>query len=208
MKAHQYYTYLHMRPDKFGIESVFYVGKGNERRIKKISRKHNNHHTRIVNKVGVENVRVVSFPCISEGAAFELEKVLIKSLRDAGVKLCNQTDGGEGASGLVHSDAARAKVSAANIGKFVSLETRAKLSAAQKGRKHTLGSNDQHSKAVRNAPVSLRNKSGHKGVCWKRLRSRWEASIFADGKRLHLGSFVTKEEAVLARKLGELKYWK
>ena len=39
-----YYAYLHIRPDKTGVDSIFYVGKGDERRVKKLARC-NKHHT-------------------------------------------------------------------------------------------------------------------------------------------------------------------
>ena len=190
-----FYCYLHMRPDKFGLDSVFYVGKGTEKRIKRVSRKHNNHHTRIVSKVGKENVRVISFPCISEDAAFELEKVLIKAFRDAGIQLCNCTDGGEGPSGCARSDATRAKMSAAKLGAHCTEETKAKLSAANQ-------------LVQRKAPIRKNNKSGHKGVDWESKSSRWRVRITIDRKEIWLGRFATLEEAVLARKQGELKYWK
>jgi hypothetical protein len=47
--------------------------------------------------------------------------------------LHNRTDGGDGVSGFTHSPETRAKLSAANKGKTLSPETREKLSAARKG---------------------------------------------------------------------------
>lgn len=208
-----YYCYLHLRPDKFGLDSVFYVGEGDENRIKKVPRRHNNHHTRVVSKVGEENVRVAAFPCISEDAAFELEKTLIKAFRTVGVKLCNQTDGGDGASGLVCSDETRAKLSAASKGRVHSAASKRKLSAAAKGNTRAAGkrntqavSNNQQ--AQREAPPRRDNTSGHKGVGWNARSQKWIPRITVDKKTIHLGSFATKEEAILARKAGEEKYWK
>lgn len=55
--------------------------------------------------------------------------------RAQGHNLCNSTDGGEGASpGHTKSPETRAKLSAAHKGKKLSAEHRAKLSAARKGR--------------------------------------------------------------------------
>lgn len=39
------------------------------------------------------------------------------------------------------------------------------------------------------------NKSGLKGVCWSKARSKWIAQISANGTEKHLGYFNTKEEA-------------
>lgn len=55
--------------------------------------------------------------------------------KEHGHNLCNSTDGGEGASpGRTPSPETRAKISAAHKGKKLSTEHRAKLSAARKGR--------------------------------------------------------------------------
>jgi len=41
----------------------------------------------------------------------------------------------------------------------------------------------------------------------KSERNRWRAQIRGDDKQINLGTFKTKEEAIAARKQGELKYW-
>ena len=51
-----------------------------------------------------------------------------------------------------------------------------------------------------------RNTSGYTGVTWNKRDKRWNAFIRADGKRIHLGNFKGKMEAVKARELGETKY--
>lgn len=52
------------------------------------------------------------------------------------------------------------------------------------------------------------NKSGHKGVRWDAHKSRWKAYIGFQGKNIQLGSYLTIEEAIAARKVGEEKYHK
>ena len=42
------------------------------------------------------------------------------------------------------------------------------------------------------------NTSGHKGVYWRSDSNKWRASISAFGKRLHLGSFQSKTDAIHA----------
>ena len=50
------------------------------------------------------------------------------------------------------------------------------------------------------------NTSGHPGVVWHKQHSKWRAKI-THYKDIHLGYFASLEEAVAARKAGELKYW-
>ena len=47
------------------------------------------------------------------------------------------------------------------------------------------------------------NKSGLKGVSWHKKNSTWIAHISFSGKKIYLGSFKDKEEAVQARLLKE-----
>lgn len=49
--------------------------------------------------------------------------------------------------------------------------------------------NNFNSKAYRN------NRSGLKGVCWNKARSKWVAQIAANGTEKHLGYFSSKEDA-------------
>ena len=57
-----------------------------------------------------------------------------------------------------------------------------------------------------NRPMSKANKSGVVGVSWDKQRDKWGASIKLKDKKLHLGRFDTKEEAIQARKEAEFKY--
>ncbi|ELU5122896.1 AP2 domain-containing protein [Listeria monocytogenes] len=50
------------------------------------------------------------------------------------------------------------------------------------------------------------NKSGHTGVTFK--DNKWVARISVSGVEHYLGSFVTKEEAIMARIKGEELYFK
>jgi hypothetical protein len=47
------------------------------------------------------------------------------------------------------------------------------------------------------------NTSGYSGVHWVESRQRWEASISDGNRPIHLGSYFSKEEAVIARKAAE-----
>lgn len=88
--AKSFYAYTHSRPDG----RVFYVGKGCGRRAYKLKAGRNPYHRRVVEKYGAENIIVEVYPCVSEEAAFELEKVLIAKYS----ALTNLTEGGEGGS--------------------------------------------------------------------------------------------------------------
>ena len=64
---------------------------------------------------------------------------------------------------------------------------------------------DVHS--MRNIGISVRNKSGIKGVYYNRGSDRWTATIKLNGKEKYLGSFKKKEDAAAARKEAEKKYF-
>lgn len=154
-----FYVYEHWRPD-LGV--CFYVGKGILKRATSLVRKENPRHLRVIEKLsrfGMKaEVKIIVGP-VSEQEAFGAEIERIAYWRaTAPEKLVNMTDGGEGASGMKHSEAFRArqreinrnrtvrrghklteehkaKISAGNMGRVVTAETRAKMSASQKGKK-------------------------------------------------------------------------
>jgi len=45
------------------------------------------------------------------------------------------------------------------------------------------------------------------GISWSKNRKKWIAQIGIDGGKKHLGSFELREDALKARRQGELKYW-
>ena len=108
----QYYVYLHFKPNG----ELFYIGKGSGRRARRlIVSNRSKYHSAIVNKYGKENIECLIFSRDSEQDAFETEKAWIKVAREAGIKLCNHTDGGEGASGNKPSIESRIKMSLAQL---------------------------------------------------------------------------------------------
>ena len=58
-----------------------------------------------------------------------------------------------------------------------------------------------------NRSTNSDSTSGHSGVVWYRRASKWQAKITHSQKHIHLGYFSILEDAVAARKAGELKYW-
>ena len=60
---------------------------------------------------------------------------------------------------------------------------------------------------MQNASKRSDNTSGHPGAYWDKHTSKWQAKIKHNQEQINLGYFATLEEAVSARKAGELKYW-
>ena len=115
----QFYTYMHCKPDL----TPFYVGKGSLKRCYELrASRRNLYHQRIVAKCGgTKNIVVLVFKKDSEESAFKSEIRLIKMLRNAGFKLANHTEGGEGGVG-----------NKSRTGQKQSYEERAKKSISQK----------------------------------------------------------------------------
>lgn len=125
----EYYVYLHLRKSD---GSVFYVGKGKGRRAWNLKHRTNSRWQRVSRKHGCEVVLVAQD--LPEVCALSMERALIGVYRNS---LVNMTDGGEGASGYVHTPEGRAKMSAAWEGRVVTEEWRANMSKARKGKPHS-----------------------------------------------------------------------
>jgi hypothetical protein len=137
------YAYLHCKPDG----TPFYVGKGALRRAKYLGER-NPHHLATVKKYGKENILIGKLECSNAKIAYELERGLIKCIKNMGIRLTNFTEGGEGGFSPVLetrkklSEAAKkrgvskicqeAKVNALK-GKALSEEHKAKIAASMKG---------------------------------------------------------------------------
>jgi len=138
-----FYVYEHWRPDT-GV--CFYVGKGKNKRAYKMTDR-SDHHQKIINKLSSMGMCVeikLFVSGITEAEAFEIEKSRIAHWRSLGTSLCNKTDGGDGVSGLIMSDASKEKMRAAKIGQPATIgttgmkfsdETKEKMSAIKKGKK-------------------------------------------------------------------------
>lgn len=141
----QYFTYAHLKADS---NEVFYIGKGVKRRITDAASR-SKHWKSTVLKHGLKIGPLARWK--TEQEAFEHEKFLIWCFRDMGIKIVNQTNGGDGVSGWRHSDETKKKMSISrsgennhgygkpspNKGKPMSEAQKIKISAANKGRKNT-----------------------------------------------------------------------
>jgi hypothetical protein len=63
-----------------------------------------------------------------------------------------------------------------------------------------------HAQNNANHGPARNNTSGYPGVS-RHGNGRWRAKIHPDRKQIHLGYFATKDEAIAARKAGELEYF-
>ncbi len=61
----------------------------------------------------------------------------------------------------------------------------------------------------RNQKIRTDNTSGVKGVYYSKdkRKKRWRALIFINGKEIHLGRYMTKEEATQVREDAEIRYY-
>jgi hypothetical protein len=128
-----FYTYAHYTPQG----RIFYIGKGAHSSRAYRFKNRNVHWNSVVAKYGKPKVQVLA-TWDTEKEAFEHEVLLIACFKDIGVKLCNMTDGGEGASGRTLSEEHKEKISAAQKGKpgkKPSAETLIKLRESHLGQK-------------------------------------------------------------------------
>lgn len=58
-----------------------------------------------------------------------------------------------------------------------------------------------------NTGLPSNNTSGCKGVSWDKRSSKWRATIYHHKKRIYLGYFKNKEEAIKVRKQAETEYF-
>jgi hypothetical protein len=125
-----FYVYGHFTED---TNDLFYIGKGKDNRAHEFNTARTKWWRNIVNKHGI-TVKLLH-ENLTEEQALLLEKQLINQhgRRDLGTGvLVNLTDGGEGSTGRIISDAARKKMSLAKKGKTYTEEHRKNMSAAHK----------------------------------------------------------------------------
>lgn len=162
------YVYCHLKRDS---GEPFYVGIGRrEKRAYDLSRRSKWHK----DTVSAHGVRV---EIIAEVESWEIaqwwEIRWIKTLKNSGYKLVNQTPGGNGGQtwlGRKHSEETKKKMSIAakgnkgNLGKIFSEEHRRKLSLAQIGNKKSVGRKDSEDTRAKKSKAMTGKKYalGHK----------------------------------------------
>ena len=78
---------------------------------------------------------------------------------------------------------------------------------ALNNRKHNLRA-ATHQENTQNATKRKDNTSGIIGVNWHKTQCVWHASIRNNGKKVHIGSFRDKRDAIVARLQAEAKYYR
>lgn len=97
--------------------------------------------------------------CTSEEEAYSEEKSIIKLFRESEFSLTNMSDGGEGMSGFVMPESARAKISKARMGMKFSAEHLANLSRAHMGYKPSDETRARRSATMRERGISPENRA-------------------------------------------------
>jgi hypothetical protein len=126
----------------------FYIGKGKGHRMTSHLEANARHRGNRHKENKIAKIRLLGYePIIKqisqnecEELAFAKELILIEGIGRSDLKqgpLTNLSDGGQGPSGYVHTEALRKTVSLRHTGKTVSLETRKLLSIANTGKSHT-----------------------------------------------------------------------
>lgn len=64
-----------------------------------------------------------------------------------------------------------------------------------------------HTEQNRNQRIKQQNKTGISGISWYKSSQRYVVHIAVNYKQIHIGYFTDLEEAKIARKLAEIKYW-
>jgi len=174
------FAYVHCKPDGH----PFYVGKGSLRRAKYLGER-NAHHQSIVKKYEKSNILIGMMECSTDSIAFELEKGIIKCLKNSGINLSNFTDGGEG--GLNPSIETRKKISEsakkrgvsqachkariiAKTGKPLTEEHKNLLRIKQTGRIFS----EEHRKNISISAKKRGMEAAHKALALKRAKKECE----------------------------------
>ena len=177
-----FYVYEHWRPD---LNLPFYVGKGKKNRAYNFHNR-NGSHCKVVNflkrKGLFVDVRIVRTNLL-EQQAYDAEVELVAYWRSQNIKLANRTTGGGGSCAVHYTKEVRRRISEAQketlrrkgpafvrklqqLSALVprSFEARARMSAAQKGRKHSEKTKLKMSKTAkaRKQHKNFQKSLGHK----------------------------------------------
>lgn len=136
-----YYVYKHMT----NSGEIFYIGKGTGKRCYNLTAR-SLYHKRISKKHGCI-VSIIS-QNLSEEQAMLLESKLIKKYKNIGLCKANFTNGGEGRSGIKHSEITINKMRISKLGK----------SSGMLGKTHKTESNNLRSESLRKSNKVFRKK--------------------------------------------------
>jgi hypothetical protein len=143
-----YYTYAFLREDR----TPYYIGKG------KGNRAYGRRYKGIKPPKDKSRILILK-QNLTEEESFrhEVYMIAVFGRKDLGTGILhNRTDGGEGISGLVHSEETRKKIGYAN--KNPSEETRRKISEAQKNKTHS----EEHKRKISKSLMGNDHSKGNK----------------------------------------------
>jgi hypothetical protein len=190
-----------------GTDGIRYVGKTEQtaaRPRQSLARRYNQH--RYSARGGAIRVykwwrsqsaepRMIVLEVCDAADVAERECAWIRFYRLAGARLTNHTEGGEGAPGYVHTPETRAKMSAAQRGRVyapLSPETRAKISAAHKGKPLSA----EHRAAMTGHTTSAETRAK---MSAERLRRSEDPAYLAKLSAAHKGEKHTPEHVAKMR---------
>ena len=187
-----FYVYEHIRNDN---NHIFYVGKGKENRAYNKSSR-NTYWKNVVKKSNGFTVRFI-LTNINEELALLCEEEVISSYKRKGIKLTNITSGGEGVSGLKHSEITKSILREKRSHQVIVItkETKIKIGLANsislKGRK-----NPEHS--IRMTGRKQTDETIGKRACQLRGKSRSPEAIMAitNGLKGKKSNFSSKRKYV------------
>jgi hypothetical protein len=136
-------TYAHYTPQG----RLFYIGKGSEKRAHSKAGR-NDYWQKVVAKYGEPDVQILA-DWDTEEEAFSHEILLIDCFKELGHKLCNLSNGGEGPSGLKHTEEFKQRISALHkgnkwrLGMPTSARQKAIASQVHKGNKYIVGNTNR-----------------------------------------------------------------
>ena len=171
------------------LKPLFYIGKGCKNRMF-------SHFKQAKNKNSPKNSVIKKYSCyampiiggVAEGFAFKLEEALINLYNMA---LTNITKGGEGASGLKHSDKTKATMSKKHKKDSLSTKTRFKMSMAKTGNKnHNYGKPMLESTK---AKLSIANSGTNNHNYGKKLSIETKAKISIANSGENNARFINRE---------------
>lgn len=209
--AHPWCAYKHMAPDG----RVLYVGKGRVSRATDLApSRRSAYHLNAIRRHCIPALIIFVKPFATEAEAFDGERRWIAEAKAAGHKLCNFTDGGEGASGRTISPDAREKLRLAATRQWdrqgrsapkarpegVSACVCCGGSVAWKGRPRLVCSKRCESAHYRKPYIKRPRAPGTSGIrgVYPAAGGRWKAGVSVGGEYHHMGTFATKDEAAEA----------
>lgn len=186
----KFYVYEHWRTDR---GECFYVGKGHGRRAYDMRRGRNRWHKFLQAKLSALGTAIevkIIADGLSERDAFDIEVERIAFWKNDGADLCNLTIGGDGRTGLKHTEEWKRANSERMKGRKWTAEARAKMSESMKGNKNGRGGKGKRTPEMIAAFVAR---------CSKKLRNKLRGWPLPEKVNLRLGFSLLKPEKNPAR---------